>query len=235
MKQIIETKLGVIIILIFAVTAGAFVWKWERHEDEEIQVLNINVKENTIEKDKPEQQIITTNQHDCLGENNSNTTEWNIFKNNQFKFEIQYPPTFIYSEKLTGTMAHPPGVGVQYVIELGIPIKTSGGGDSNCATSNNFSMYISDIGSGMNEYIKSAKQTARDVENSFDSMSTEKVANFIASVVKTCDMGGSCNKEIYFTDGKYIYAIRLSNYFTLKDATSKGMIDRMLASLKFNH
>ena len=48
MKQTIETKLGVIVILIFAVTVGAFVWKWEKNQKIDEMQNQIKQEKNTI-------------------------------------------------------------------------------------------------------------------------------------------------------------------------------------------
>ncbi|GEM_PF-2864999 len=50
MKQHIETKLGVTIILIFAMTVGAFIWKWEKERE-------WNTSENSIVALSKKQQV----------------------------------------------------------------------------------------------------------------------------------------------------------------------------------
>lgn len=71
MKQIIETKLGVIIILIFAVTVGAFVWKWEKNQPEIQQPkITYNMKKSTA--------------------NNFNQTDL-VYENKEYGFRMSLP------------------------------------------------------------------------------------------------------------------------------------------------
>jgi len=228
----IPTILGTIVIVIIAITVGVFVWKYEVIKDQDnTQVQNVGVQENTSVNQQ--NQSSNDNQSSCLSDSNQKDSEWNTFKNDQFKFEIQYPSSFIYNEQLTSTWTHPPGEGVQYVINLGVPQKTTRKDGSNCTPSNNFLMYIANNENGLSNYIKNAKLTSGDVENSFEPVGTEKIASYAANIVKTCNMGGNCTKDVFFADDKYIYYIQLNQYFTLKNVSDKKILDRILSSLKF--
>jgi len=230
-NQKVSTKLGTIALVIIAITVGIFVWLIEKKQEATEQLQP--VIENQVQQNKEQQQVNGNNKSDCLLNNSSEKTEWKTFKNDQYKFEIQYPSNFIYNEHLANTPGEIIQPRVNYIINLGTPNKISSENNLGCIASNNFIMYISNNENGLDDYIKNAKLTNGAVENSFEPLGTSRVGNLTAKIVKTCDMGGNCNKDIFFTDKKYIYFIRLSQYFTLKNVSAKQTIDHMLASFKF--
>ncbi len=225
----IPTTLGVIIIIIFAATVGMMVWRYEasRQMIEQTQMTyntNNSASTQSLTVEEKSKNVNTTN-------NESESIEWNTFINDKYKFEIQYPSNFLYAEHSGDEVIHQPDV--EYIINLGAPMEKVEGNNSSHIADNNFLMYIINSKNSFDDYIKNAKLTSGAVENSFESIGTSRIGNFTSKIVKTCDMGGNCNKDTFFTDGKYIYFIRLSQYFTLKNASDKKTVERILSSLKF--
>ncbi|MFA7319548.1 MAG: hypothetical protein WC022_03055 [Parcubacteria group bacterium] len=119
MKQHIETKLGVIIILIIAITVGAFLWRWEKNGEENYvyqapnQVIqkdndlhNQDNKTNEVASSGKDEKIEISNQWTTVNHENfwHNT---NLFANTNYSFpniEFSYPENWEF--KCCGDMDH---------------------------------------------------------------------------------------------------------------------------------
>ncbi|MFA7319545.1 MAG: PsbP-related protein [Parcubacteria group bacterium] len=107
MKQHIDTKLGVVIILIFAVTVGAFLWKWEKNQPEvEQSQTNYNFKKPVAV------QTPVVNQGDNMQNNNQanqqpqNNTAVGTKKyiNKTYSFEFEYPSDLVIAQDATDSV-----------------------------------------------------------------------------------------------------------------------------------
>lgn len=104
MKQTIETKLGVTIILIFAVTVGAFMWKWERNQPEVQQSqITYNMKKSTSVQNPPLDTIQQGQDNNDQQENEAsdsvNTKNWKLCENNVSNYEFKYPNNWILVDR----------------------------------------------------------------------------------------------------------------------------------------
>lgn len=147
--------------------------------------------------------------------------EWKTYKNDKYKFKVEYPPIYLYDENLLG--------GTEYSINLGLKFEDN---NSQRKAGRNFELTIDKNENGLDNFIREANETRGQIEQSSEFIDTEKVAGFSTKIIKACDQGSNCNKIIYFTNGKYIYVIYLEKYFNL-DIANKEILDRMLASFEF--
>ena len=101
MKQTIETKLGVIIILIFAITVVAFVWKWEKNQPEaEQSQVTYGVKKSTAKQAPIANQENNTqndNQADQQSQGNA-VTGTKKYINKTYGFEFEYPANLVITQ-----------------------------------------------------------------------------------------------------------------------------------------
>lgn len=84
MNQQIKTSLGVIIILIVAVTAGVFIWKYEKRPQSLSISQNQTVKPSAIK-----------NQRD-------KTDNWRTYRNNEYSYKLKYPADWKVIEDVKG-------------------------------------------------------------------------------------------------------------------------------------
>jgi hypothetical protein len=227
----IPTSTGTIVLVIIAMTVFGVVWKYEKNQQNIQQPLvMIDAKKLAVSQQAQSQQSFLGDQANNATNNKSKNIEWKTFTNDQFKFEIQYPSSFVYEEHLANTPGEVIQPDVEYILNLG---SSAEGSSSSNIVGNNFLMYIVNSKNSLDDYIKNIKLTSGAVENSFEFVGTSKVGGLTSRIAKTCDMGGNCNKDVFFTDGKHIYFIRLSQYSTLKNASDKEIFDHILSSLKF--
>ncbi len=107
MNQKIETKLGVVIILIIAVTVGAFLWRWEEKQDwktdEKVSVTLPDKTKNKIEQEQQSQDGKKNNETDnqkvenVAEEITSDKNKWKIFQSKENSIELKYPPELYLS------------------------------------------------------------------------------------------------------------------------------------------
>ncbi len=113
MNQIINTKLGVIIIIIIAITAGMFVWKWEKEKNIVLDTSQTN-NENQIAvpsyKDKDgcsnpngyfwceeKQSCVQKWSENCGNPDIKDVSKWEKFDsafNSKFHFSFKYPKSW---------------------------------------------------------------------------------------------------------------------------------------------
>jgi hypothetical protein len=92
----IPTWLGVVIIIIFAITVGVMVWRYEKNH--EITKINNNVitsKETIVDNKKEESQ---TKQLENEVSTPIDTSDWKICKSNQYNYQISYPQDWIITQ-----------------------------------------------------------------------------------------------------------------------------------------
>lgn len=77
MQQQVKTALGTIIILIFAVTAGYFIWQYEKIQPEVAQPTQVNIYKAADE-----------------------TVGWQTYTNTQYGFSLKYPKNLDYDEQV---------------------------------------------------------------------------------------------------------------------------------------
>lgn len=209
----IPTHYGVLIIVMIALTVGVFISQYKKNR-------------SRLEEQSANQQLV-----EKRVENNQNleTTEninWLTFKNDKYNFKIQYPSNFLFDEDLID--------GPEYSANFGPSYKETFGKEHSVRkAARNFEISIRKNESGIDNLIKKQNAIGIAVEQKSELIGTEKVGGVLGKIVKMCDIGGYCNKIIYFTHDKYIYSIYMQNYFTLKDGTDKNNFDRMIASFEF--
>lgn len=95
MNQKISTKLGIIIIVIMAVTIGMFAWKIEKNQPEPEQQMQNNQVEYKQQKEK-------TSQLEEIGKDNTSisTANWKSYTNKQYNYSIKYPETWLIKTEL---------------------------------------------------------------------------------------------------------------------------------------
>jgi len=88
MKQHIDTKLGVTIILIFAITVGAFVWKWEKNSGDAIisSDVYVSVKNKSIKNEQAAKIVVD----DALDSN-----IWREYTDEKSGYAVQYPAGYV--------------------------------------------------------------------------------------------------------------------------------------------
>lgn len=108
MKQHIETKLGVAVILIFAITVGAFVWKWEKKEElmntPTTQNLNETLLKKSISQDQESKTIEKKSDENKLSDLEQNIEEGvdtNKYTNKTYGFEFEYPKNLVIAQDAT--------------------------------------------------------------------------------------------------------------------------------------
>ena len=101
MKQYIETKLGVAVILIFTLTAGVFIWKWEKNQLEVQQPqMNYNFKKPVIDQENN-----TQNNNQTAHQSQDNTTEGTKkYTNKTYGFEFEYPNDLVIAQDATDSV-----------------------------------------------------------------------------------------------------------------------------------
>ncbi len=124
MNQKIETKLGVIIILIIAVTVGAFLWQWEEKKgDVQTQIpampkkINEKNQKYTGDSTKKETQVslkdigtgmqdVSTNEGNKadLQKNIQDGVDTNKYTNKTYGFEFKYPKNLVIMPDSTETI-----------------------------------------------------------------------------------------------------------------------------------
>ncbi|MFA7319129.1 MAG: hypothetical protein WC022_00825 [Parcubacteria group bacterium] len=104
MKQTIETKLGVTIILIFAVTVGAFVWRWEKEQEQNVvvgmqqSIVNAKKQASTrtsaiYQQDQTKTQPAVTNNSrpTAIVKISSDKKNWKNFQDTKSGLKLSYP------------------------------------------------------------------------------------------------------------------------------------------------
>ena len=85
MGQQVKTSLGTAIIIIIAITAGMFIWQWQKNNQE---AENIQTQ-SQIKKDINKQNKAVANE----------AAEFKTYENKTYKFSIQYPSDYSYTEE----------------------------------------------------------------------------------------------------------------------------------------
>lgn len=102
MKQTIETKLGVIVILIFAVTVGAFLWKWEKNQEiveapqsavaTKKQVSTQTPITNQQNQARTQSVVATDPKPTAIVKISSDKQNWKNFQDTKSGLKLIYPP-----------------------------------------------------------------------------------------------------------------------------------------------
>lgn len=87
-KGILKPIVFVIVFLLAVVIGGIVFWQYPEMQDE-----NIKNNEGTV---KTEKDIETS----VLGENKEEATDWKIYRNEEYKFEIEYPKEWTIKEEI---------------------------------------------------------------------------------------------------------------------------------------
>jgi hypothetical protein len=98
-KKQISTKIGIIIILIVAFTAGMFAWKWEKMQNK-ILLSNFNIQKNINLQDNKkvnEEQLINKD----LQQNIQEGTSFNKYTNSTHGFSFEYPKKLVIANEST--------------------------------------------------------------------------------------------------------------------------------------
>ncbi|GEM_PF-5802606 len=213
MKQTIETKLGVTIILIVAVTVGAFVWKWEKRQD--------LIQQRQASSSISAQYKIGSKAKENVDAND----KWKKYTSNDKSFSIEYPSNYIVLENSNKQ--------ADYKLILGPPQSKTVGSNEPDSPQDTFVITKLDNRNGINDEISIEKRARGECcEQSTEIVGMEEIGVYSAKSVKTCDMGGNCSKILYFMQGKNMYSVNMRNYFSTEDATRK-IFDQMLSSIEF--
>jgi len=103
MKQIIETKLGVVIILIVAVTVGAFLWRWEKNQLEVQQPqVDYNFKKS-VATQVPIANQENNNQAELQSQDNV-VMGTKKYINKAYGFEFEYPSDLVIAQDATDSV-----------------------------------------------------------------------------------------------------------------------------------
>lgn len=213
----IPTILGIIIIVIIAVTIGMFTWKIEESNEQIVsQMPNVISQKNQETQESGDNQKLESTE----------STSWLTFKNDKYNFEIQYPSNFLFDENLMD--------GPEYSINFGPSYKDTFGKEHSVRkATRNFEMSIYKNKNDVDSLIKKGNEVRVAVEQTSKLVGTEKIGALSAKIIKACDIGGNCDKIIYFVHDKYIYSVYMQNYFTLKNEVDKNNFDQMITSFKF--
>ncbi len=230
-NQKVGILLGTIILVIIAITVGVFVWEVDKGQEID-QIAGVALPSNIKQGIKNQQE--TNAEGDCFSEENVKNIKWQEFKSDKFRFQVQYPASFSLYEQDADAQKFAQQPDVYFYVAFR-PSQNNLKNNQDCVHSNEFSMFVSKNKSGLDDYIENAKITNGAVENSFELMGMETISDLEAKVIKTCDQGGNCNKDIFLNDKKYIYSIRIKNYFTSENALDKEISDRMLSTFKFDN
>ena len=150
--------------------------------------------------------------------------QWKMYRNDTYGFKLQYPSTYLFDENLVQ--------GPEYSINFGQPLQGASEKASKRAAGRNFEISIYEDENSMDSLIEKENSTRRAVEQTSELIGTEKIANTTAKVIKACDIGGNCNKIVYFSHGKFIYSIYMQNYFSTTEEGNKSDADVMLSSFQ---
>lgn len=186
-------------------------------------------RENLAGMQSPIQQQVPTGAEDSRPDNDQTSfasiksSEWKKFKNDSF--EIEYPVSFLFDENIA-----PPA---EYSINFGRSYKeVFGEYHPQRKAERNFEITIFKKDASLESFIKNQDKVAGSVEQTSEHLSDERVGGYSAKVVKRCDIGGNCSKNVYVTTKNAIQLIFLEDYYSTQEIAEKEVFDRMLASMK---
>jgi hypothetical protein len=86
MNTQIKTWVGTVVIIIIAITVGAFVWVYEKNQPEIAQPAQVNI----VKKANKTADLVP-----------SKVEGWQIYRNEKYGFEFQYPKDWTFTESLS--------------------------------------------------------------------------------------------------------------------------------------
>lgn len=201
----IPTFTGTAILVIIAITVGAFIWVYEG------SVMDVVVPDYSY------QQLNNNQQKQLL--------EWKIFENKDYDFEVQYPSDYLFDENFMD--------GVEYSVNFGPSYeKTFGKKHPYRKTADSFEISIAKSKDGLGDFLERQVASEAAIEHDLKVVGIEKISDISAKVAQECDMGGNCSKIVYFEREGYIYTISMKNYFTEKRVGVRERFDHTLDSFK---
>lgn len=219
-NQKVGTVVGTGILIIISVTAFVFVWVYEKSlsQTEISQPTQVPLPK-AVQK---------TTETPVFPKTIEPVEERKIYRNDTYGFEIQYPSNYLFQSPLVSENA-------EYSIWFGPSYEeVFGVKQSNLRAQSVFGIAVFKNESGLDNFIKKTESMLGGIEHTLEIIGTEQVAGISAKVAKICNMGGFCDKRLYFIHGKYLYVIDMDNYFGLENEVIKNGLDRMLASFSFS-
>jgi len=155
------------------------------------------------------------------------TANWQTYRNEKYGFEFKYPNNFLYDEDIAGSE------NTLYSITFGLPYKEVFGEEHpNYKTAQGIEFIINKKASNLENFIQDDKGAVVGVEDSTEKLGETRVLNFPAQIMKYCNMGGYCDKAIYFTDNRYIYSIK----YPISDSViDQKIFNQILSTFKFTN
>lgn len=210
----------------------AFVYQKQETSGKLSKVYLVNLGDGVIEIDFVNYELIN-NSESFIGDFLKNFSferedrlgkQWKIYENNTYSFKFQYPSTYLFDENLMQ--------GPEYSISFGHPLQGASEKASERVAGRNFEISIYENGNSVDSLVEKENSIRRAIEQTSESIGTEKVANTVAKIIKACDIEGNCNKIVYFSHGKLIYSIYMQNYFSTTEVGNKSDADVMLSSFQ---
>lgn len=221
-NQKVSTAVGAGILIIFSITVFTFVWKYEEslpRIDDTASIVPMSVLTKVQEP--------TTAQ--IFPKTIEPMEERKAYRNGTYDFEIQYPSNYLFDESFSkeGDVKYSLGFGPSYE-------EVFGEKHSNRKSSAVFEVSIFENNTSLDSFVKKTESMLGGIEHTLEIVGTERVAGISAKVARVCNMGGYCDKKLYFIHGEYLYVIDMDNYFGLENEVIKNGLDRMLASFSFS-
>ncbi|PJA86651.1 MAG: hypothetical protein CO141_03655 [Candidatus Moranbacteria bacterium CG_4_9_14_3_um_filter_42_9] len=237
MNQKINTGVGAIILVIISITAGVFVWKFNRQNSAVEAPIPIQKPKGdkiacTMKaKLCPDGTYVSRSGTNCEfaacpGKSAVDTSDWQTYRNEKYGFEFKYPSNFVYDENMIMD------TDVLYSASFGLPYKEVFGKDHpNSKTApQSINFFIDKKNDDLAIFIQDEKNAAAGVERFAENFGASKISNLFAQIVKYCNMRGYCDKTIYFTDNIYIYTIE---YPISEDVVGSKVFEKIISTFKF--